>query len=191
MNQELDKQLVKKYPKIFKDRNADMKNTAICWGFECGDGWYLLLDKLCAMIQWEIDQQNRNLESDKKYNKMLSKAQSGDFELFNKYYKDCSTDKKWLEKRKDEILKESPTIEKEVYQVVATQVKEKYGSLRFYVSGGNERTEAFISFAEHLSYSICEICGSMNNIKHSQGWIITACQECISKEDNLKDRIWK
>jgi hypothetical protein len=163
----------------------------MCWGFECGNGWYLLIDKLCAMIQWEIDQQIKNLESDKKYNKMLISTQAGNCTLFNKYYKYCSTDTNWLDKRKIEILKESPKIEKEVYQVVATQVKEKYGSLRFYVSGGNERTEAFISFAEHFSYSICESCGSMQNIKHSQGWIVTACQECIDKSDNLKNRIWK
>jgi len=34
MKQELDELLCKKYPKIFKDRYADMQTTAMCWGFE-------------------------------------------------------------------------------------------------------------------------------------------------------------
>jgi hypothetical protein len=38
MKQELDEQLCAKYPKIFVNRHADMKTTAMCWGFECGDG---------------------------------------------------------------------------------------------------------------------------------------------------------
>ena len=55
MTEELDKKLCAKYPKIFADRNADMKDTCLCWGFEHGDGWYWLLDRLCKKLQWDID----------------------------------------------------------------------------------------------------------------------------------------
>ena len=58
MSPELDKKLCEKYPKIFVNRHGDMKETAMCWGFECGDGWYDLIDHLCADLQWNTDKNN-------------------------------------------------------------------------------------------------------------------------------------
>ena len=55
MNEELDKQLCEKYPKIFKMRNASMQETCMCWGFEHGDGWYDIIDAACKNIQHHID----------------------------------------------------------------------------------------------------------------------------------------
>ena len=46
----LDGLLCKRYPEIFKMRHAPMTETAMCWGFECGDGWFELIDCLCASI---------------------------------------------------------------------------------------------------------------------------------------------
>lgn len=45
-------------------------------------------------------------------------------------------------------------------QVVASQVKEKFGGLRFYVDSASDCQQTMISFAEALSYRICEECGS-------------------------------
>ena len=50
MKKELDETLCAKYPLIFRDRNAPMTETAMCWGFSCGDGWYNLIDVLCGML---------------------------------------------------------------------------------------------------------------------------------------------
>lgn len=44
----------------------------------------------------------------------------------------------------------------EVTQVVATQVKEKFGGLRFYVEGGDDRTMDIIWFAESIANLIPE-----------------------------------
>ena len=55
MKNELDEALVAKYPKIFKYRHAPMTHTAMCWGFECGDGWFNILDQLMSNIQHHID----------------------------------------------------------------------------------------------------------------------------------------
>lgn len=54
MKDELDKALCEKYPKIFKMRNASMSETAMCWGFDCGDGWYGIIDAACSNIQSHI-----------------------------------------------------------------------------------------------------------------------------------------
>ena len=32
-----------------------MKETCMCWGLECGDGWYNLIDTLCYMLQFNTD----------------------------------------------------------------------------------------------------------------------------------------
>ena len=60
MKQELDEYLCKVYPKIFANRHKDMTETAMCWGFECGDGWYNIINTLCANIQSHIDWKNKN-----------------------------------------------------------------------------------------------------------------------------------
>ena len=43
MSPELEQKLVEKYPKLFSSKQF--------WGFECGDGWYDLLDYLCGAIK--------------------------------------------------------------------------------------------------------------------------------------------
>lgn len=58
MRPELDQKLVRKYPKIFAQRHLPPSQTAMCWGFDCGDGWYDLLDTLCETIQDHIDWSN-------------------------------------------------------------------------------------------------------------------------------------
>lgn len=55
MSPELDKVLCEKYPKLFAQRNKPMQETAMCWGFECGDGWFDLINTLCYLLQWDID----------------------------------------------------------------------------------------------------------------------------------------
>lgn len=59
MRDELDKLLCERYPKLFVDRNGHPAHTAMCWGFECGDGWFDLIDTLCGTIQRYIDQNSR------------------------------------------------------------------------------------------------------------------------------------
>ena len=61
-------------------------------------------------------------------------------------------------------------------QVEAVQVKEKFGGLRFYVKGATESQWGAIAFAESLSTSICEECGSQGK-QRGKGWIRTLCDE--------------
>jgi len=51
MNVRLENKLFKKYPKLFpKGRKVNPKESLLCFGFECGDGWYWLIDKLSETI---------------------------------------------------------------------------------------------------------------------------------------------
>jgi hypothetical protein len=131
MRKELDDKLCSDYPKIFADRNGDMRRTSMCWGFECGDGWYPLVAHLCRLLQWDIDKNGHP-------------------------------------------------------QVVASQVKEKYGTLCFYVQSADMRQDGMISFAESLSGTICEVCGNPGKPNKS-GWIKTRCPQHTEPEDVNED----
>lgn len=78
-------------------------------------------------------------------------------------------------------------------QVQCTQQKEKWGILNWYFSGGDDKSEAVIDFVEHLSGSICESCGTTENIGNTSGWITTVCKKCVEEKqsyNNLKNT-WK
>ena len=126
MKQEFDEYLCSVYPKLFVNRNKPMTETAMCWGFECGDGWFQILNQLCQNIQHHIDWKNRGGEV--------------------------------------------------VPQVTVDQVKEKFGTLRFYYTGGDDYISGLVSMAESMSGVTCESCGKPGT-QTSGGWIKTACVE--------------
>ncbi len=127
MNIKLDEKLCKKFPKIFAQRSLPMNETAMCWGFECGDGWYTLINNLCRDIQKHCDEKG--------------------------------------------------------FQTEATQVKEKYGGLRFYVDSADDAIFDMIDKAEAESFKICEDCGTTEFVEvRNGGWIKTLCDDCAGIE---------
>ena len=133
MKKELDELLCSKYPKLFVERDLPMSQTCMCWGFSCGDGWFNIIDRLCANIQGHIDWKNRT--------------------------------------------------EEVVPQVVVKQVKEKFGTLRFYISGGDEYIHGLVAMAESMSAVTCESCGASGKLygageKGITGWMHTHCEPC-------------
>lgn len=132
MREELDDLLCKKYPKLFADRNKPMTETCMCWGFECRDAWFDLIDNLCSSIQNHVD-----------YN-------------------------------------HAP-------QVVVEQVKEKFGTLRFYYRGGDEKISGMVWHAENLSGKTCEVCGAPGKTR-GKGWYYTACDK-HAKPGDLDDSL--
>ena len=118
MHKILEKTLVKKYPKIFKDYGGDITKTCMGWGLTCGRGWFLLLDELCSKIK------DKN--------------------------------------------------------AVARQVKEKFGTLRFYVDG-DESVHDIVSEYEHKSGETCEDCGEPAKVQSEGGWLKCVCNDCNDK----------
>ena len=70
--------------------------------------------------------------------------------------------------------------EKEIIQPLASQVKEKFGGLRFYISGGTERMHGAIHMAEAMSFKLCEDCGAPG-YKRPGGLGSTLCDSCQKK----------
>ena len=60
--------------------------------------------------------------------------------------------------------------------VTIQQVKEKFGGLRFYVSGSDETLNVMIEAAEKQSVKTCEDCGKPGHPRGG-GWVRTLCDE--------------
>ena len=54
------------------------------------------------------------------------------------------------------------------------QVKEKYGTLRFYTGGSTDKMYEIIREYERLSAVTCEVCGEVGQIRPG-GWVATLC----------------
>ncbi len=68
----------------------------------------------------------------------------------------------------------------------ASQVKEKYGKLCFYMSTSSNEMEVLIVEAESLSAETCEVCGQKGSLYKNFNWRKTMCDKC-AKEINERD----
>lgn len=57
------------------------------------------------------------------------------------------------------------------------QVKEKFGTLRFYTNFSLDEVEKNIRVADSLSFKTCEICGQLGDLRMKKGWYKTLCEE--------------
>lgn len=115
MNENNTAKLNVDFPKIFPE----------AFSFECADGWFDLIHKLCA----DID---------------------------NECTKLGLTNEQWTQ---------------------ATQIKEKFGGLRFYTNSASDSIHQLIDEAEETSLVTCEECGLIGK-RRSRGWIRTLCNSC-------------
>ena len=74
----------------------------------------------------------------------------------------------------------------ERFQVL--QVKEKLGTLRFYVTHHTAAIDGRIAEAQLESSRMCEVCGQPGRTR-SGGWIQTLCDEHAEHEEGLKEKI--
>ena len=174
MKQELDKLLCEKYPKMMVNRNKPMQETCMCWGFECGDGWFNILNQLMGNIQHHIDWKDKQREYARTYNEMATQAKAGNFDLFEESMKD-TVNLEYKEKRLAEIVAgDFRKVPESIPQVTLDQVKEKFGTLRFYYTGGDDEISGMVRMAESMSGVTCEECGNPGE-RRGSGWIYTAC----------------
>ena len=81
---------------------------------------------------------------------------------------------------RNENGKENDQSDLEYCPVKFDQIKEKFGGLRIYFSGGDDYVEGVIGMAEEYSYKVCEVCGNAGK-PNKGGWITTLCDSCRNK----------
>ena len=139
MNKENTEYLYKTYPILYQQAGLSPQESCMHWGFETGDGWFDLIDRLSKMME--------------DYNHT-------------------------------EEGKENPC--------VALQVKEKYGSLRFYHNGGNDEICDAVWKAEEESENICEGCGAQPaTLESDMGWYSTMCDSCRDEKRALREKLYE
>ena len=69
------------------------------------------------------------------------------------------------------------------YDVEAVQVKEKFGTLRFYLDYYPEGVDQLVEEAEERSSTICEYCGKSGRTVNIGNWLYTVCEECKRKKE--------
>lgn len=76
-------------------------------------------------------------------------------------------------------LKSSSRLE----DIYVLQIKEKFGTLRFYVSGGNDDSDSLITYYEGLSEHVCEKCGEFytSRLRVKNHWYKTLCDKCAKE----------
>lgn len=120
-----------------------------CYDFSIGEGWMPLVETLAARIQWAIDSRRERLAQ-------LERQSERNQEAIDR----LAGELRHLDESPPRIL----------------QVKEKFGELRFYMSGGLAEFREWIAFAEDYSSSICERCGR-RAVRKTRGWVRNLCEE--------------
>ena len=178
MSPELENKLYEKYPKIFADHNKSPQETCMCWGIAVGDGWYDLIDVLCQALTYTF---TTSVEIDEEDAKRLSIE--GD---------------KFSDGKTHYFFSVRPP------QVVADQVKEKFGTLRFYyhlvydpvaielarkypqLEQINKRyadyIDGIVHFADVASGRTCEVTGADGELCVRGGWFKVLNREVAKTE---------
>ena len=117
------KRIMLRTPTLFCEGPWDVTRTSLAFGFECGPGWFPLLQRTFSRLS------------------RIAKEDGLDLRV--------------------------------------RQVKERFGTLRIYLSGATDRAAKVVDEAEALSARICDLCdGAVFAPPAQTGWIVTRCAPC-------------
>lgn len=162
MSPELDQHIREKYPLIF---------TGPC-EMGIGDGWFDIIDLLCGNIQNRIDNTVKQRQYAIEWNNQVN-----------------DPDNDWSDKASF-IKREEREVPELVEQVVATQIKEKFGTLRFYYHGGDNYIRGLEAMAASMTLRICEDCGhpGVSRSTEKKRWIRVLCDTHAEEQGYIEDQ---
>lgn len=173
MSPELDAALCKEFPKLYRDRNGDMRKTCMVWGFTCGDGWYSIVYLLSLRLEKLIEEFEKTSTICECWHDLKDHFNGGG----------CTGSMKFRG------LEESCScMEYEIHVPRAVQVKQKLGGLRVYMSSQTEEMYKAIKEAEELALVTCETCGEEGTYRGNLSFLQTLCNKCYKDYlDKWKD----
>lgn len=185
MTPELEDKLIRRFPMVFASRYADMSRTCMCWGMSCGDGWYEAIYLACLGIEEEY---NKYYPWYKRLWHRLS------FHIIPRWNKFISHQPEWMYKTykaknyRREFKNKRFYIHMPSWAGQASQVKEKFGTLRFYLHSETDKMSTYVDYAERLTENLCETCGKYGKLR-GKGWYYTSCEEHAKEQDKEKESV--
>jgi hypothetical protein len=171
----LDNILLERYPEIYAGFSGDRKwESAMASGSSCGNGWFDIIDSLCAVL---------------KNNHWIAKIQyKSELERYNKTDEEIAD----LVEKKGEHMQRPSEPPEEPLPVAAIQIKERYGELQFYYCGGwREEDQGAVRMAEAISGRTCEVCGNAGKINCVDGVFSCRCDRCENIDRTDMDKYYK
>lgn len=163
MTPELDQALCAQFPLLFQQHGK----PAHVYGMAIGDGWHGLLKTLCELLYAPYVQAKDAYERARKNEGTAPYRGAAVVTAVD------------VERARLAMA----AAQAQLPHVV--QVKEKFGTLRFYTNHANERASAYIEFAEHLSGRVCEECGAPGRTR-GRGWIRTLCDTHHAEQESRR-----
>lgn len=125
-------------------------------------------------------------DTNEEYNAFEQKMHNEFPKIFSSQYGGFAIDKGWwpiveslcanIQRHIDwkQTQKEKYNLSEGCEQVVAVQIKEKFGGLRFYYNGGDDTVDGMVRMAEAWAYASCQACGAPGKLR-SGDWVRTLC----------------
>lgn len=156
-------------------------------GFAIGEGWYHIIEQLLAEID-HYTKWRRNMRANDL--KKLRAMKKGRDALIQFMAGKRHNPTEWDIERADHVMANGVDVTPKFQPIRIEQVKEKFGGLRFYFSGGNDEISGMVRMAELWAGNTCETCGNKGE-RRSGGWVRTLCdtheEEYQNKWKNMKD----
>lgn len=147
-----------------------MQHTCLCWGFDCGVGWFPIIWQLSLAIEDEL----KLTKFKWMFRSLLVK-----FALY--WNKLMWKQPKFMCRNITALGKYPRFILRVDYGFGVSQVKEKYGTLRFYCSS-TDRIDQLVNLAERCSALTCETCGKYGKMR-GHSWLYVACDKHTKEQD--------
>ncbi len=170
MREELELSLVAKYPELFLGRGKSPQESLMCFGCECGDGWYDILDNLFGFIT-NVRQSRSRLLASKPEPLKPENAGYIDFRcpqvILDQVKEKYGTLRVYWHFNHDETaeLRGKVRDEKDLEEGIS-----RYSDL----------IEGAVDFSEYLSSKTCEVTGKPGKL-YNNGWCVTLCDEEAEK----------
>ncbi len=130
MNQNNTRKLIKKFSHLYRYYRRPSTESSMCFGFQCGDGWFNLLWELSSDIDKTL--------------KRVSPAKAKRFAV--------------------------------------TEVKEKFGGLRYCVNYSTFDISYWITRAIWKSLTVCMLCGKPGDLRRGLR-NLTLCDQCHKRPE--------
>lgn len=160
-----------KYPRMFARPYG---------GFAIGQGWWPIIEALCANINAHVEWKREQRARDLVYNRQLARAvkENSIAPFIDAIKRKGKEPNQWQIADAEEALENKAfrEVQDHVEHVTVAQIKEKFGGLRFYYDGGDEQVSGMVRMAEAWAGRTCEECGKPGK-QRGGGWIQTLCDE--------------